>query len=112
MSTQELITKAAAEILICERPSRITSVAMLEMLKLQADKIAELEKELDWVSVKNCDLIPNTEYLVKCHGGLWTPFLFNIDSKWLINSNFLHKKVFNGLDKVLMKYPKSLKEGE
>jgi hypothetical protein len=47
MSTQELITKAAAEILICERPSRITSVAMLEMLKLQADKIAELEKERD-----------------------------------------------------------------
>jgi hypothetical protein len=45
VNTQELITKAAAEILLYERPARITAVAMLEILKLQADKIAELEKE-------------------------------------------------------------------
>jgi hypothetical protein len=43
MNTKELITKAAAEILMCERPSRVTSAAMLEMLKMQSLKITELE---------------------------------------------------------------------
>jgi hypothetical protein len=73
-------------------------------------RIAELEKELEWTSVKDCDLKPNTMYLIKCHDGEWHPFLFNVDFNWKINNDFFPAHALNGLDKVLMKAPKALKE--
>jgi hypothetical protein len=47
MNIKELISEAEEEIEIFDRPSRLTSVAMIEMLKQQVDKIAELEKDND-----------------------------------------------------------------
>lgn len=59
----------------------------------------------DWVSVDDGDLVPNTYYLVQCDGGEWVPFLLNVYSQWVCNSNFLPVEVFNGLNKVLMPTP-------
>jgi hypothetical protein len=47
MSAQELKAKAAAEILMFERLSKLTSISMVKMLMLQEDKIAKLKKERD-----------------------------------------------------------------
>jgi hypothetical protein len=46
MSAQELKAKAAAEILMFEKLSKLTAVSMVKMLMSQEDKIAELEKAL------------------------------------------------------------------
>ena len=45
MNAQELVAEAEGEINVFERPSRSTSIALVAMVKLQADRIAELEKQ-------------------------------------------------------------------
>ena len=45
MNAQELVAEAKDEINVFERPSRNTSIALVAMVKLQADRIAELEKQ-------------------------------------------------------------------
>jgi hypothetical protein len=46
MKSKELIEQAKAETAMFERPSRSTSCLMMEMIGIQDDRIAELEKEL------------------------------------------------------------------
>jgi hypothetical protein len=46
MSAQELKAKAAAEILMFEKLSKLTAISMVKMLMSQENKIAELEKEV------------------------------------------------------------------
>jgi hypothetical protein len=53
MSAQELKAKAAAEILMFEKLSKLTAVSMVKMLMSQEDKIAELEKNISMLEQYN-----------------------------------------------------------
>jgi hypothetical protein len=56
MSALELVEEAAEEINVFERPSRRTSIALVEMVKSQAVKIAELEKSGNEMAIIIADL--------------------------------------------------------
>jgi len=82
-------------------PQKVCGAAMRA-----ANLIEHNSKSADeWISVDDKDLKPNKYYLIKTDSGKWSPFLFNVDRKWLVNGGFLNSSVFTGFSKVEMKTP-------